>query len=52
MCVLKDKDIILDSGDMPSLQHYVMNFVCDLQQGCCFLNVFWFSSPLKLTTMI
>jgi hypothetical protein len=35
-----------------SIQHYVIKFVGDLQQGVGFLLVIWFPPPLKLTAMV
>jgi hypothetical protein len=39
-------------GEMFSIQHYVIKFVCDLQQVCDFLQVLWFPPPIKLTATI
>jgi hypothetical protein len=34
------------------IQHYVIKFVSDLRQVCCFLRVLRFPPPIKLTTTI
>jgi hypothetical protein len=34
------------------VQHYVINFVSDLRQVCCFLQDLQFPPPIKLTTTI
>ena len=39
-------------GEVYSIQHHVIKFVSDLQQVLGFLQVLWFSPPIKLTTMI
>jgi hypothetical protein len=38
------------SGEVNSIQHYVIKFVSDLQQVDGFLRVLWFPPPIKLTT--
>ena len=40
------------SGDVYSIQHYVMKSVCDLRQVSGFLWVFRFLPPIKLTATI
>jgi hypothetical protein len=35
-----------------SIQHYVIKFVSDLRHACGFLQVFYFSPPIKLTATI
>ena len=42
----------LGSGEVYSIQHYVIKFVSDLQQVGDFLRVLWFPSTRKLTVMI
>jgi hypothetical protein len=37
---------------MYSIQHYVIKFVTDLRQVCCFLRVLQFPAPIKLTATI
>jgi hypothetical protein len=39
----------LGSGEVYSIQHYVIKFVSDLQQVGGFLQVLWFPPPRKLT---
>jgi hypothetical protein len=39
-------------GEGYSIQHYVIKFVSDLQHVGCFLRVFLFSPPIKLTATI
>ena len=39
-------------GEMHSIQHYLIKFVCDLRQVDGFLRVLWFLPPVKLTAMI
>jgi len=40
-------------GELNLIQHYVIKFVSDLLQVCCFfLGVFRFPPPIKLTGMI
>jgi len=39
-------------GEMYSIQHYVIIFVCDLRQVCGFLGVLRCPSPIKLTATI
>ena len=39
-------------GEVYSIQQYVINFVSDLRQACCFLRVLRFPPPIKLTTTI
>jgi hypothetical protein len=39
-------------GEVYSIQHYVINFVSDLQQVCGFLRVLRFPPPIKLTATI
>jgi hypothetical protein len=40
------------SGEVYSMQHYVIKFVSDLQQVGGFLRVLWFPPPIKLATTI
>jgi hypothetical protein len=40
------------SGEVYSMQHYVIKFVSDLRQVSGFLRVLWFHPPIKLTAMI
>ena len=40
------------SGEVYSIQHYVIKFVSDLRQVKGFLWVLWFPPPIKLTVMI
>jgi hypothetical protein len=40
------------SGEVYSIQHYVIKFVSDLRQGSGFLQVLRFPSPIKLTATI
>jgi hypothetical protein len=40
------------SGDMYSIQHYVIKFVSDLQQVGGFLRVLWFRTSIKLIATI
>jgi len=40
------------SGEVYSIQHYVINFVSDLQQVSGFLRVLWFPPPIKITATI
>ena len=40
------------SGEVYSIQHYVIKFVSELQQVGGFLRVFRFSQPIKLTATI
>jgi hypothetical protein len=40
------------SGEVYSIQHYVIKFVRDLWQVCSFLRVLQFPPPIKLTAMI
>jgi hypothetical protein len=40
------------SGEVYSIQHYVIKFVSDLQQVGGFLQVLRFPPPIKLTAMI
>jgi hypothetical protein len=39
-------------GEVYSMQHYVIKFVCDLRQVGGFLWVLWFLLPIKLTAAI
>ena len=39
-------------GEVYSIQHYVIKFASDLQQGGGFLQVIRFPLPVKLTAMI
>jgi hypothetical protein len=39
-------------GEVYSIQHYVIKFVSDLRQVSCFLQIFRFPPPIKLTTTI
>jgi hypothetical protein len=41
-----------NSGDVYSIQDYVMNFVSDLRQVVRFLLVLRFPTPIKLTATI
>jgi hypothetical protein len=36
-------------GEVYFIQHYVIEFVSDLRQVCCFLQVLQFSLQIKLT---
>jgi hypothetical protein len=36
------------SGDVYSIQHYMIKFVSDLPQVCCFFRVLWFPPAIKL----
>ena len=40
------------SGEVYSMQHYVIKFVSDLLQVGGFLHVLWFPPPIKLTATI
>ena len=40
------------SGEVYSIQHYVIKFVSDLRQVNHFLRVFQFSPPIKLTDIL
>ena len=40
------------SGDVYSIQHYVIKFVSDLQQVGGLLWALWFPPPIKLTATI
>jgi hypothetical protein len=40
------------SGEVYSIQHYVIKFVSDLWQDSGFLRVLWFPPPIKLTATI
>ena len=40
------------SGEVSSIQYYVIKFVSDFRRVCGFLLVFQFPPPMKLTTMI
>ena len=40
------------SGEVYSIQHYVIKFVSGLRQVCGFLQVFLFPPPVKLTATI
>jgi len=40
------------SGEVYSIQHYVIKFVSDLRQDSGFLRVLQFPPPIKLTTKI
>ena len=40
----------LDHGEVYSIQHYVLKFVCDLRQVGGFLRVLQFPPLIKLTT--
>ena len=40
------------SGEVYSIQHYVIKFVSDLLQVGGFLRVLWFPPPIKLTATI
>jgi hypothetical protein len=40
------------SGEVHSIQHYVIKFVSDLQQVGGILQVLWFPPSIKLTAMI
>jgi len=40
------------SGEVYSIQHYVINFVSDLQQVSGSLRVLRFQQPIRLTTNI
>jgi hypothetical protein len=40
------------SGEVYSIQHYVIKFVSDWRQVCGFLWVLRFPPPIKLTTTI
>ena len=40
------------SGEVNSIQHYVIKFVSDLRQVGSFLQVFRFPPPIKLTATI
>jgi hypothetical protein len=42
----------LDHGEVYSIQHYMIKFVCDLWQVGSFLRVLRFPLPLKLTATI
>jgi hypothetical protein len=42
----------LDHGEVYSIQHYMIKFVCDLWQVGSFLRVLRFPLPLKLTAKI
>jgi hypothetical protein len=43
---------VVSSNPTQAIQHYVINFVSDLQQVGCFLRVLWFLPPIKLTATI
>ena len=40
------------SGEVYSIQHYVIKFVSDLRQVSGLLQVLWFPLPIKLTATI
>ena len=40
------------SGEVYLIQHYVIKFICDLQQISGFLQVLGFLPPINLTAMI
>jgi hypothetical protein len=40
------------SGEVYSIQHYVIKFVSDLRRVSCFLRVLQFPPPIKLTATI
>ena len=43
------------SGEVYSnttMLHYVIKFVSDLRHLSCYLQVFWFLPPIKLTTTV
>ena len=44
--------LILISNEVYSIQHYVIKFISDLRQGCGFLRLLRFPSPIKLTVTI
>jgi hypothetical protein len=48
------KDVSLNPvhDEVYLIQHYVIKFVCDLWQVCCFLRVLKFTPPVKLTATI
>jgi hypothetical protein len=53
LCKIQKLDRILPhSGEVYSIQHYVIKFVSDLWQVCGFLRVLCFPPPIKLTTTI
>ena len=39
-------------GEVYSIQHYVIKFVCDLRQVCGFLRALRFPPPIKVSTTI
>jgi len=39
-------------GKLYSIQHYVIKFISDLRQICCFRRVLWFPPKIKLTATI
>jgi len=39
-------------GEVYSIEHYVIKFVSNLRQVCCFLRVLRFPPPIKLTATI
>jgi hypothetical protein len=41
---------VVGFGEVYFIQHYVIKFVSDLRQVCCFLRVPRFRPPIKLTT--
>ena len=45
-------EVEYSSGEVHSIQHYVIKFVSDLQQVGGFLLVIWFPPPIKLTATI
>ena len=50
--VHKSSEVEPCSGEVYSIQHYVIKFVSDLRPVCCFLQVLWFLPPIKLTATI
>ena len=50
ICAYHHKHCELESrsGDVYSIQHYVIEFVSDLRQVSGFLRVLWFPPPIKL----
>ena len=45
-------ELVSHSGEVYSIQHYVIKFVSDLQQICGFLWILRFPPPIKLTNMM
>jgi hypothetical protein len=44
--------MLQNSGEVDSIQHYVIKFASDLRQVDGFLRVLWFLPPIKLITKI